>query len=182
MQRNRISHRSRRASRLTDERPFSPLSCIRRGQEMQIPNSITWYPRSHWQRSWRGWCTRPSLTPPLVSSLYLPLFISLDTPANSHSCMHRERIELFRFSACQESLSPSSRSRKHPTLERDCRILPRWLRQLQSRKNRELRRRLNPRVAKSPNCRTRRKVYSSFFSMLKEIIWHLIFLIYIFNI
>lgn len=61
----------------------------------------------------------------LVSSLYRPLFISLDTPANSHSCMYRERIELFRFSACQESLSPSSRSRKHPTLKRDCRTLPR---------------------------------------------------------
>jgi len=60
-------------------RTSSPLSCIRRDQEMQIPNSITWYPRSHWQRSWRGWCTRPSpdhRLSTLDSSISLSLFLS----------------------------------------------------------------------------------------------------------
>lgn len=60
-------------------RTSSPLSCIRRDQEMQIPNSITWYPRSHWQRSWRGWCTRPSpdhRLSTLVSSISFSLFLS----------------------------------------------------------------------------------------------------------
>ena len=52
---NRISHRSRRSGSRT-----RASSRIRRErQEMQILNSIALLdPRSHWQRSWRGWRTK----------------------------------------------------------------------------------------------------------------------------
>lgn len=55
---------------------------------MQIPNSITWYPRSHWQRSWRGWCTRPSpdhrRLSSLASSISLSLFLSFSLLLSRH--------------------------------------------------------------------------------------------------
>lgn len=148
--RNRISHRSRRASQLTDESLTSRAFGAARRCKSPIASPDIQDPIGSDRDVDDAGDRRPTTRHP-DSPTYLPsLSLPLDTPAFSHSCMHRKRIELFRFSACQRSPNLSlslclplpppgshsfvARPGKLPTIKRDSRTRLPLLQRLQSRR------------------------------------------------